>query len=104
MQQRVKSRSRAARAEVVAPELLAQLDVAVHDAAAALDMRLGGIGVPPLTRDGESRGGRRGRDVCAWQPPMGVDGAALLSRRVKSGRVVPPPPSGHERLVSPSLR
>jgi hypothetical protein len=35
MQQRLKPRSRAAWAEIVAPELLAQLDVAVHDAAAA---------------------------------------------------------------------
>jgi len=40
MQQRLKSRSRAARAQVVAPELLDQLDVAVHDANAALDVRL----------------------------------------------------------------
>jgi len=70
MQQRLKSRSRAARAEVVAPELLAELDVAVHEPAAALDLGLGRERVPPLTRDRESRGGRRSRDACAWHPPI----------------------------------
>src|SRR5689334_7405863 len=69
MQQRLKSRSRAAWAQIVAPELLEKLDVAVHDPAAALDVGLGGIRVPALTRGGESRGGRRRRDACAWQPP-----------------------------------
>ena len=69
MQQRLKSRSRAARTQVVAPELFAQLDVAVHDAFAAPDVGFRREGVPPLTRDAESRGGRRNRDACAWQPP-----------------------------------
>jgi hypothetical protein len=40
MQQRLKSASGAARAQVVAPELLGQLNVAVDDAFAAPDLRL----------------------------------------------------------------
>jgi hypothetical protein len=37
MQQALKPASRAARAEIVAPELLAQLDVAMDETPAALD-------------------------------------------------------------------
>jgi len=43
MQQVLKSASGGAGAEVVAPELLDQLLVAVHDAVAAPDAGLGGI-------------------------------------------------------------
>jgi hypothetical protein len=67
MQQRLKSLSRAARAKIIAAELFAQLDVAMNEAPAALDVGLGWERLPPLTRDVESRGGRRNRDACAWQ-------------------------------------
>ena len=79
MQQALKPASGAARAQVVAAELLGELDVAVDETPAALDAGLGGIGLPPLRRDVESRGGRRNRDACAWHASIlkrGRDGRA----------------------------
>jgi hypothetical protein len=74
MQQTLKPASGAARAEIVAAELLAQLDVAMDDAPAALDLRFRGEGLPPLTRDVESRGGRRNRDARAWHTSIKKSG------------------------------
>jgi hypothetical protein len=47
-QQRLKPAARAARAEVVAAKLLAELFVAMHDAHAALDGHLGGVAAAAL--------------------------------------------------------
>jgi hypothetical protein len=66
MQQFLKSTSGAARAQIVAPELFGQFDIAADDAVAAPDLGFGREGLPPLTRDAESRGGRRHCDACAW--------------------------------------
>ena len=66
MQQALKPASGVARTQVVAAELFAQLDVAVHEAPAALDVGFRGEGLPPLTGDFESRGGFLHRDACAW--------------------------------------
>jgi hypothetical protein len=74
MQQRLKSAPAAAWAEIVAPEFFDELDVAVHHAHAALDLSFGRERLPPLTRDAESRGGRRDRDACAWPPPSEKSG------------------------------
>jgi hypothetical protein len=41
MQQRLKSASRAAWAQIIAPKLLGQFDVAVHDAFTAPDLGFG---------------------------------------------------------------
>jgi len=65
----LKSPSGAARAQIVAPEFLDQLDLATDETLAALDMSFGREGFPPLTRDAESREGFRNRDPCAWDPP-----------------------------------
>lgn len=51
MQQALKSAPGAADAEVVAAELLLQLDIAMDDADAALHARLGRIGFATLARD-----------------------------------------------------
>jgi hypothetical protein len=56
MQQALKPTSGAARAEVVAAEFFAQLDIAMDDAPSTLDMGFRGEGLPPLTRDAERRG------------------------------------------------
>jgi len=66
MQQTLKPAPGVARAQIVAAELLDQLDVAVHETPAAPHMCFRGEGLPPLRRDVESRGGRRNRDACAW--------------------------------------
>ena len=70
MQQALKPASGVTRAQVVAAELFAELDVAVNDAPSALadafDLGFRGEGLPPLTRDAESRGGFRNRDACTW--------------------------------------
>jgi hypothetical protein len=66
MQQALKSASGTARAQIVATELLRQLDVAVNEPPAAFDLGFRGEGLPPLTRDLESRGGRQNCDACAW--------------------------------------
>jgi hypothetical protein len=65
MQQALKPASGAAWAEIVAAELFGQLDLAMDKAASTLDMGFRGEGLPPLTRDAESWGGFRDRDVCA---------------------------------------
>jgi len=75
MQQALKPASGAARAHIVAAELFRQLDLTMDEAASTLDMGFRGEGLPPLTRDGESRGGRRRRDACALQPPLSYGGA-----------------------------
>jgi hypothetical protein len=38
-----------------------------------LDMGFRGEGLPPLTRDAESRGGFRNRDACAWHTSVGLN-------------------------------
>jgi hypothetical protein len=63
---------RAAWAQIVAAELLGELDVAMDEPPPALDMGFRGEGLPPLTRDAESWGGFRNRDACAWPPPVGL--------------------------------
>jgi hypothetical protein len=66
MQQALKSSSGAARAQIVAPELLGELDIAMDETPAALDPGFRGERLPPLTCDLESSGGLRDRDACAW--------------------------------------
>jgi hypothetical protein len=61
MQQVLKSASGAARAQIIAPEFLGQLDVAMDETPPAFDMGFRGERLPPLTRDAESRGGFRNR-------------------------------------------
>jgi hypothetical protein len=51
MQHFLKSASGAADAEIVAAELLLQLDIAMDDADAALHARFGRIGLATLARD-----------------------------------------------------
>src|ERR1700681_32244 len=66
MQQALKSSSGAAGAQIVATELLGELDVAMDEAPAALHPGFRGERFPPLTGDLESNGGLRNRDACAW--------------------------------------
>ena len=85
MQQALKPASGAARAKVVAAELFDELDVAMDDALPTLDLGFRRKGLPPLTRDAESRGGFRDRDAYAWHPPSAENtadcrGASLAHR------------------------
>jgi len=89
MQQALKPASGAAWAQVVAAELFGQLDIAMHDAPSTLDMGFRGEGLPPLTRDAESRGGFRNRDACAWHTSVGSK-RGPLPRGVASTRFVIP--------------
>ena len=57
-QQFLKAFVRPARARIIAAELFDQLLVAVHDAQAALDVRLGREAAPAFTHPLESRAGR----------------------------------------------
>src|ERR1700733_6560334 len=66
MQQRLKSLPGAAWTQIIAAELLAQLDVAVDDTPAWFDMSFRRERLPPLTRRVESRGDRRNRGAYAW--------------------------------------
>jgi hypothetical protein len=66
MQHALKSSSGAARAQIVATELLDQLDIAMDETPAALRPGFRGERLPPLTCDLESNGGLRYRDACAW--------------------------------------
>jgi hypothetical protein len=43
----------------------------MDDTPSTLDMGFRGEGLPPLTRDAESRGGFRNRDACAWHTSIG---------------------------------
>jgi hypothetical protein len=81
MQQALKPASGIARAQIVASELLDQLDVAVNEPPAALDPGFRGEGLPPLTRDLESRGGRRIRDACAWHTSVEKSGLVAAPGR-----------------------
>jgi len=65
MQQALKPAAGAARAQIVAAEFFGELDVAVDETPAALDVGFRGEGLPPLTRDAESWGGFRNRRACA---------------------------------------
>ena len=65
MQQVLKPPFGAAWAQIVAAELFDQLDIAMDDAPSTLDVGFRGERLPPLTRDAESWGGFRNRDVCA---------------------------------------
>jgi hypothetical protein len=65
MQQTLKPASGAAWAQIVAAEFFTQLDAAMDEPPSTLDMGFRGEGLPPLTRDAESWGGFRDRDVCA---------------------------------------
>jgi hypothetical protein len=71
MQQALKAASGAAWTKVVAAELFGQLDIAMNDTPSTLDIGFRGEGLPPLTRDAESRGGFRNRDACAWHTSVG---------------------------------
>lgn len=75
MQQALKPASGAARAQIIAAELFGQLDVAMDETPSTLDMGFRGEGLPPLTRDAESRGGFRNRDACAWHTSVGSKAA-----------------------------
>src|ERR1700674_3050698 len=66
MQHALKSSSGAAGAQIVATELLGELDVAMDEAPAALHPGFRRERLPPLTGDLESSGGLRNRDACAW--------------------------------------
>src|SRR3954447_11137106 len=71
MQHALKPASRVAGAQVVAAEFFSEFDVAMDETPSALDMGFRGEGLPPLTRDAESRGGFRNRDACAWHTSIG---------------------------------
>jgi len=60
MQHRLKAAAGATGAEVVAAELFDQLDIAVDDPVATLDLAFRGIGLTPLARAFESTAGRLG--------------------------------------------
>jgi hypothetical protein len=64
MQQRLKFASRAARAQIVAAELLGQFEIAVDDATAAFDAAFRGVGAAAFARDLKSRGACRERAIC----------------------------------------
>ena len=78
MQQVLKSASGAAWTQVIAAELFDQLDIATNETSPTLDMGFRGEGLPPLTRDAESRGGFRNRDACAWHT-SDVQGTRLVA-------------------------
>ena len=96
MQQVLKPASGAARAQVVAAELFGQFDVATDETPSTLDMGFRGEGLPPLTRDAESRGGFRNRDACAWHTRW--LGHGLSPRRLTS--IV----AGNANFVIPEAR
>jgi len=75
MQQALKPASGAAWAQIVAAEFFGQLDVAMDETPSTFDMGFRGEGLPPLTRDAESRGGFRNRDACAWRTSVGLNTA-----------------------------
>src|ERR1700733_4881377 len=106
MQQCLKSPPRAARTQVIAAELFAQLDVAVDDAPASFDMSLRRERLPPLTRGVESRGDRRNRGACAWdasnvageiKPASTQARGAIISNipQLQAGR------TGHHAQIAP---
>lgn len=108
MQQALKPASGAAWTQIVAAELLGQLDIAMNEPPSTLDVGFGWEGLPPLTRDAESRGGFRNRDACAWHTSLG-------SRRGPLPRGVPTtrfavleagrpewPPANHPILATPT--
>jgi hypothetical protein len=59
----LKPASGAAWAQIIAAELFGQFDLAMDEAVSTLDMGFRGGGISPLTRDAESWGGFRDRDV-----------------------------------------
>jgi hypothetical protein len=65
MQQALKPTSGAAWAQVVATEFFDQFNVAVDKTPPAFDIGFRGERLPPLTRNAESWGGFRNRDVYA---------------------------------------
>src|ERR1700686_1858645 len=66
MQQTLKSPSGAARAQIIATELLDELHVAMNKAPPAFHDGLRRERLPPLTGDLESSGGLGIRHACAW--------------------------------------
>jgi hypothetical protein len=89
MQQALKPASRAAWAQIVAAEFFAQLDVAMDETPSTLDMGFRGEGLPPLTRDAESRGGFRNRDACAWHTSVGSKRGPSPRGVTSTGFVIP---------------
>jgi hypothetical protein len=75
MQQALKPASGAAWAWIVTTEFFDQLDITMNETSSTFDMGFRGEGLPPLTRDAESRGGFRNRDACAWHTSVGSNTA-----------------------------
>jgi hypothetical protein len=80
MQQALKPAPGAAWAQVIAAELFGQLDVAMNETPSTLDMGFRGEGLPPLTRDAESRGGCRNRNACAWHTSVWFETRPIAAR------------------------
>ena len=76
-QQRLKPPAGVTRTQVVAAELLLELDVPVYDSRPALHARFARVALPALTRYLESAGGRRGSCV-PWCTSLPLPGWASL--------------------------
>jgi hypothetical protein len=83
----LKSPSGAARAQIVATEPLAELDIAMDETPAALNPGFRRERLAPFTCDLESNGGLLDRDACAWLASIKKAaegrGAASLSSRAQ---------------------
>src|SRR3954470_7380380 len=82
MQQPLKPAAQAARAKVIAPQFFGEFDAAMNEAATAFHMGFRREGLPPLTCDIESRGGRRNYDVCAWHASNKKRGQGGRAKRI----------------------
>src|SRR5262245_56515792 len=82
MQQPLKPASGAARAKVIAPEFFDELDAVMDKAATAFHMGFRREGLPPLTCNVESRGGRQNHDSCAWHASNKIRGQAGRAGRI----------------------
>jgi len=61
----------------------------MNETPSTLDMGFRGEGLPPLTRDAESRGGFRNRDACAWHTSIGPKHGSLPRRLTITTLVIP---------------